>query len=131
MSDQHLVLDASALIELLLAGPLGMAVADRVDGAILHAPGHLDGEVLSGLGRLNRAGALTAGRVARHLGAIAAAPIERHPLAGLLAGAWRRRQHIRLADALYVELSAQLGVPLVTTDARLGRTERTAQVVGA
>jgi predicted nucleic acid-binding protein len=37
----------------------------------------------------------------------------------LLLGAWARRHRLRLADALYVELAAQLECPLVTTDRRL------------
>ncbi|HUZ22124.1 MAG TPA: type II toxin-antitoxin system VapC family toxin [Acidimicrobiales bacterium] len=116
---EQAVVDASAFVDLLLGGPLGDAVARRVSGRRIHGPAHLDAEVLSALGRLNRAGALRASTVATMLGHLADAPIERHPLAGLLAGAWGRRSNLRLADALYVELAAALDVPLVTTDARL------------
>jgi predicted nucleic acid-binding protein len=48
------------------------------------------------------------------------APIERHPVRGLIAGAWARRHQLRLADALYVELAVVRGSALVTTDRRLG-----------
>lgn len=50
---------------------------------------------------------------------LAEAPMQQHPLASLLPGAWRRRPELRLADALSVELAVSLGVPLVTTDGRL------------
>jgi predicted nucleic acid-binding protein len=129
LADQHLVLDASALVDLVLGERLGAAVAARIEGAALHAPAHIDAEVLSGLGRLHRAGHLAPATVVRQLDAVAAAPLQRHPVADLLGGAWRRRARVRLADALYVELAAELGVPLVTTDARLGRAVRMAQVV--
>jgi predicted nucleic acid-binding protein len=113
------VLDASALVDLLLGNPLGGAVGRRLAGQSLHAPGHIDAEVLSALGRLNRAGNLDDDTVARLLGRLVEAPIERHPLPDLVAGAWARRHQLRLAGALYVELAAARGVALVTTDRRL------------
>ena len=62
---------------------------------------------------------------------VAAAPIDRHPVAEMLRGAWTRRTQLRLADALYVELAVRLGVPLVTTDAALGRAASVAEVISA
>ncbi|MGH9104017.1 MAG: type II toxin-antitoxin system VapC family toxin [Acidimicrobiales bacterium] len=130
MSDEILVIDASALVDLVLGEALGSAVRERVDGAALHAPAHLDAEVLSALGRMHRAGRLTSSLVARQLDAVAAAPIVRHLLPELLVRAWSHRSRLRLADALYVQLAADLAVPLVTTDARLGRAVRAAEVIG-
>jgi predicted nucleic acid-binding protein len=129
VSNERLVIDASALIDLVLGEDLGAAVRARVEGVVLHSPAHVDAEVLSALGRLHRAGKLTASAVNQQLAAIAAAPIERHLLPGLIPGAWRRRHRLRLADALYVELATTLGVPLVTTNGRLGRSARIAEVV--
>ncbi len=131
MSDDVFVIDASALVDLVLGEAVSVAVQSRVDGAVLHAPSHLDAEVLSGLGRLHRAGRLSAAFVSRRLDVVAAAPIVRHGVHGLLHGAWRRRSRLRLADALYVELADQLGVPLLTTDRALGRATRVAEVVTA
>ncbi len=129
MAEMHAVIDASALVDLLLGGALGAAVRERIDGAVLHAPAHVDAEVLSGLGRMHRAGVLPANAVARHLDNLVAAPVQRHPVSGLLPGAWKRRDRVRLADAVYVELAQALDVRLVTTDARLGRASRVADVV--
>jgi predicted nucleic acid-binding protein len=116
---ERLVVDASALVDLLAHPGPGRAITARLADGELHAPAHVDAEVLSGLGRLHRAGALTAEQVRMGLMNFAAAPVTRHALAPLLAGAWQRRHQLRLADALYAELAEALGVPLITTDARL------------
>lgn len=113
------VLDASAFVDLLLGNPLGVAVRARLAGQSLHAPGHVDAEVLSALGRLSRGGHLDDDTVTRLLGRAVEAPIARHPVQELVTGAWARRSQLRLADALYVELAAVRGAPLVTTDRRL------------
>jgi predicted nucleic acid-binding protein len=115
----EVVIDASAMVDLLLGGPIGNAVAARVSAHVLHGPAHLDAESLSALGRLHRAGELAADTVGTLLNRLASAPVVRHPIAELLAGAWARRSNLRLADALYVELASTLGLALVTTDARL------------
>jgi len=129
MSVEQLVLDASALIDLLRESEA--LVRSRVDGRSLHAPAHLDAEVLSGLGRLHRAGLVDAQAVNAALAAVAAAPITRHDVTSLLEGAWARRDQLRLADALYVELAERLTARLITTDARLGRATDIAEVVTA
>ena len=112
------VTDASAVVDLLVGGSLGAAVGARLRGHALHAPAHLDGEVLSALGRLHRASTVDADAVEVVLARLAAAPIRRHPVPPLLAGAWARRHQLRLADALCVELAAPY-CRLVTTDRRL------------
>lgn len=127
---EDVVVDASAMIDLLV-GEKAPAVRRRLAGTVLHAPAHLDAEVLSALGRLHRAGHLTADEVAVHLGAVAEAPIERHPLPALLPVAWVRRETLRLADALYVALADALGMRLVTTDARLAAVVPIADLVDA
>jgi predicted nucleic acid-binding protein len=126
---ESIVVDASAMVEALIGTPLGAAVRTRFRGCELHAPAHLDAEVLSALGRLNRAGELDAEPVAAALGELAVAPIVRHHLANLLAGAWSASDQLRLADAIYVELSKALDAALVTTDERLARASANAELV--
>jgi predicted nucleic acid-binding protein len=127
---EALVLDASAVVEALLGTDLGVKVRGRMRGCQLHAPAHLDAEVLSALGRLHRAGELEQSAVAAALDELAAAPIERHQLASLLSGAWGRRENQRLLDALYSELAASLdSSALLTTDARLARAENRAELI--
>lgn len=110
------------MVEALLGTAAGTAVRARMRGCELHAPAHLDAEVLSALGRLHRAGELAATAAAAAVAEVATAPIHRHPLARLLSGAWDAREELRLVDALYVELASSLGsLPLLTTDRRLAR----------
>ncbi len=115
----EVVIDASAIVDLLLDNELGGAVGKRLAGHALHAPAHLDAEVLSALGRLHRAGDLEARDVESRLRALAGAPIQRHGVSDLLIDCWARRHQLRLADDLYVQLAVSLDLPLITTDPRL------------
>ena len=125
------VVDASVIVDLVADTPHAPAIADLLAGRGLHAPAHVDAEVLSALGRMERAGRLTARRASRALELGARTPIARSPLPELLDGAWRRRRGLRMSDALYVEMAEQLGLELVTTDRRLARTYAGALFVGA
>ncbi len=112
------------MVEALLGTDLGREVRTRMRGHELHAPAHMDAEVLSALGRLNRAGEIDQASVESALQEFAAAPVRRHPLANLLSGAWARRENQRLVDALYTQLGTSLGsIPVLTTDARLARSD--------
>jgi predicted nucleic acid-binding protein len=126
---ETVILDACATVEVLIGTQLGGAVRTRLAGCELHAPAHLDAEVLSALGRLHRAGQLDAATVSSALNELANAPIVRHHLAGLLAGAWSTRDQLRLVDALYVELSVALQAVLLTTDGRLARVRAGVELV--
>jgi predicted nucleic acid-binding protein len=107
------------MVDLLLDNDVAGAVRRRLAGHALHAPAHLDAEVLSALGRLHRAGDLEAEHVESRLRDFADAPIQRHDVNNLLIGAWSRRHQLRLVDALYVQLAVVRDVLLVTTDRRL------------
>ena len=125
----EVVVAASAIVDLLLDNEPGASVRRRLAGHALHAPAHLDAEVLSALGRLHGAGDLEAGDVESRLRGLAAAPTERHDVSDLLVGTWARRQQLRLVDALYVQLAVSRDLPLVTTDCRLASAP-SADVVG-
>ena len=115
-SAERVVIDASALVDLLVGSPLAGEIRHRLGRTELHGPAHLDAEVLSALGRLHRAGHLSARQAAIRIDRLATAPIERHPLPPLLPGAWRLRGSLRLVDALYAALANELGAPIVTSD---------------
>ena len=119
-----IVVDASAAVELLLRTPAGDRVAEALAAPPVAAPAHVDGEVLSALGRLVRAGEVAADAVPPMLDALARAPLVRYPLPPLLAPAWGLRANLTLRDALYVALARRLGATLLTADSRLARAPR-------
>lgn len=127
----YCVVDAGALLELLLrtlrAGAVQAAVADRR----LAAPAVIDAEILSALRGLERAHAVTPARAAQAVEDLRVAPIERFGLEPLLARAWGLRDHLPAYDALYVALAVELGCPLVTTDDRIPSPRLPAEVIHA
>jgi predicted nucleic acid-binding protein len=48
-------------------------------------------------------------------------PLRRSPHSFLLESAWRMRARVSFYDALYLALGAELGLPVITQDARLAR----------
>lgn len=124
-----LICDASVMVALLTSTSAVEPIARRLRGSVVHVPAHFDAEVLSALGRLHRSGAITAEDVTRYLERLAAAPYERHALAPLLAAAWQRRGNVRLVDALYLALSDQLGMPILTLDRGMAASAPRAELV--
>jgi predicted nucleic acid-binding protein len=117
-----LLVDASALVELLRATDLGERVAAELRGRSLAAPAHLDAEVLSALGRHVRGGWTSPDAVERALGRLRLLPIERLPLPPLLQRAWGLRESIALRDGLYVAGAEAVRGALLTLDDRLARS---------
>jgi predicted nucleic acid-binding protein len=130
---EHVVVHASAVLDLLVNHKVGPTLESRLHGCTLHAPGHIDVEVSAGLERLAMAGLLTTDAVRRLADTLAVAPIERHSIATLLSGAWQRRSKlpsVPVEAALYVELASTLHAKLVTTDAELVRASPASELVG-
>lgn len=119
MTARLLVVDASAVVEVLRRTRLGDRVAAAMRGATLAAPAHLDAEVLSALGRLARAGTVDPAAVDRSLARLARLPAQRYPLPPLVRRAWSLRENIALRDGLYVACAEALGATLLTLDGRL------------
>lgn len=113
------VLDAAALLDLLVARDFGLLVESRVATAELHVCAHVEAEVWSVVRRLERDGILASSECERHLATLAAAPIERHPVSEVLERAWCRRNAEWLVDVLSFQLAISLGATLVTTDPRM------------
>lgn len=126
---EAVIVDASAMVDFLVGSAVATSVEARLRGHELHVPAHFDAEVLSALGRLQRAGEMTTRQVSARLRHVAAAPVQRHLLTPLLTDAWKLRHNLRLVDALYVELANRLDASIVTTDAGLAAAASTAQLV--
>lgn len=115
------VLDASAWVDLALGRPDASWVRGQLALASIAVPAHARAEVFSALGRHFRAGTLDSRGTEQALDAVTGLRCAEHSVAELIMGAWRRRDNLGLADALYVELASQLDTMVITTDRRLAR----------
>ena len=114
-----IVIDNSALIEVLVGEPADSQLSRRLIVSSGCAPEVIDAEALNTLRRLNRRGVLTDQQATAAMVKVIDSPIHRVPHRGLLPRAWELRDSVAGADALYLALAEQLGVPLVTCDAKL------------
>jgi len=119
-----IVVDASAILELLLATDRAESVALRAlsPGERLQAPHLLDIEVAQALRRLVQFKGITAARAKQALDDFAAFVIERHAHRDLLPRIWQLRSSLTAYDAAYVALAEALDAPVLTCDAKLARS---------
>ena len=113
------VLDASAVVDLLLRNRRGRQVAQHLEDDLV-APELLDVEVTSAMARLTRGGLISESEARQALGALVRLPARRISTTPLVPRVWELRQALRVADAFYVACATALAAPLLTTDARLG-----------
>lgn len=118
-----IVLDASAVVELVLGSPRGATVRARVEhpDESLHAPHLLDVEVASVLRRYQLSGELSAEDGREALADLAGLDIARYPHDLLLPRVWELRTSVTAYDAVYLALAELLEAPLLTLDRRLAR----------
>lgn len=118
-----IVLDASAVVEVLMATRVGASVVRRVqaDDALPHSLSLVDLEVASALRRLVRLGALDARRGGEAIRDLLDFALVRFPPLPLLGRIWQLRERMTPYDAAYVALAEELGAPLLTVDGRLAR----------
>lgn len=115
------VVDASAVLEVLLRTPAAPAIEARLfaGGEVLHAPHLIDLEIAQVLRRYASAGQITADRGRTALVDFTDFPIRRYPHDILLPRIWDLRNNLTAYDAAYVALAEVLGTPLLTRDERL------------
>jgi predicted nucleic acid-binding protein len=118
-----IVLDASAVVELLLGTELGRWIAVRIaDPALgLHAPHLMDVEVAQALRRYVQEGELDRGTARAALADLHSLDIERHAHEPLLDRVWALRENLTAYDAVYVALAEALDATLMTCDGGLAR----------
>ncbi len=117
-----IVLDASALVDVVLDQPAAAWVLDQIVDDPVSAPAHQPAEVLAALAHLVRAHEIGEDAARAALDEAAALPQDLiEPTAAQLRRAFALRGGIRVLDGLYVALADELDCPLVTTDARLAR----------
>ncbi|WP_431784479.1 type II toxin-antitoxin system VapC family toxin [Streptomyces chumphonensis] len=123
-----IVIDSSAVVMFLTdGGAIGRQLRARIareDG--LHAPHLLDTEVASallGMARGTRDGVPKLGKAVldEHIKTYTALRVERHEAMSLLPRVRVLHANLSAYDATYVALAETLGVPFVTTDARIKR----------
>lgn len=116
-----IVVDASALIELLLNTPAGGRIGRRLfaPGETLHAPHVVDLEITQVLRRYARSGEIDAERGRLALEDLGDLPMTRYPHDIFLTRIWELRHNVTAYDAAYLSLAEALPAPLLTRDRAL------------
>jgi predicted nucleic acid-binding protein len=116
-----IVVDASAVLDLILLRSNASRIADAMRGQSIAAPELIMVETCSALARLERAGELRT-----HDADVAIRDVREMPIwlvghSPLHGRAWTLRGSLRLADAFYVACAELLTASLLTSDGRLAR----------
>jgi predicted nucleic acid-binding protein len=116
-----IVVDASALVEVLLHGPKAESVARILfaAGQTMHAPHLIDIEVAHVLRRYAMRGDIASGRSVTALSDLTSLRLKRYPHKVFLPRIWELRNNLSAYDAVYVSLAEVLDAPLITCDRRL------------
>ena len=116
-----IVVDASALIEVLLRTPAAPAVESHMfaPGQTLHAPHLLDIEVAQVIRKYAARGEIDAERGRLALEDLGDLKLHRYPHEFLLPRIWSLRSNVTAYDAAYIALAEALDAALLTRDHRL------------
>jgi predicted nucleic acid-binding protein len=114
-----IVVDASAIVELLLRTQPGERVEAAMRAEPAYAPSLIDAEIVSAVARLERKGVIAPRDAAAIIERWAKATVIRVDTSGLIADVWRRRTSMSTYDAFYIALAERIDGTLVTGDRRL------------
>lgn len=115
------VVDASAMVEIVQSSPTGRAVASRLVGEAVAAPDVIDVEVASAIRRQQRAGRMDEDEVSRALDLLLDWPADRIPSRLLVRGTRRWWPNVTAYDALYLAVAVARQARVLTCDGRLAR----------
>lgn len=121
-----IVLDASAVVELLTGGRLADSIERDLMGRreSFIAPHLLDVEVASALRALAASRQVDSHRAGQFLEGLATLPALRYPHTPLLGRIWELRHNFTAYDATYIALAEATDSVLYTTDAKLSKGHR-------
>jgi predicted nucleic acid-binding protein len=117
-----IVVDASAVIDILIGSPRSPRLISAIRDDSLMAPELIDVEVCSALARLERTSILTRDQSNEAFELFMELPLQRISHRDLRGDAWRLRHAVRIADAFYLACAVALDAPLLTMDERLMRS---------
>lgn len=116
------VLDASAMIELFVRDETNPDLRRRVLSGAGVAPELIDVESASVIRRMVLRREIAAAEAGEALDEIRDSPVSRIPHRPLVGRVWELRETLTAYDAAYVGLAELFGVPLLTCDAKLARS---------
>ena len=114
-----LVVDASAVAEILFGTEAGRRAALLIDGHALLAPQHLTAEVVSVVRGWSLSQQITDEQASRAFREFDALGVEQVPMMSMLPAVYALRRNISAYDAMYVVLARAARCSLLTLDARL------------
>ena len=116
-----IVVDSSAILEVLLRSQAGLEIEKRIFSPheTLYAPHLLDLEVAQVLRRYYSFGEMESERGQEALEDLVDLPINRYPHNAFLPRIWELRHNMTAYDAVYIALAETLPAPLITRDTRL------------
>ena len=114
-----IVIDASAVLEILARTAAGLELETVLLDSDLHAPHVIDLEVLNAIGRWERTGVIRRGEAAPILDAFLSMGITRYSHTPFAQPIWELRHNLTAYDAAYLTLARALDARLVTMDSAL------------
>ena len=115
------VLDAGAVVEVLLGTVRGEAIYDHIRGSATAAPHLIRIEVLQALRKGVALGRLSAARAGEAVSDLEGLRVTLFPHEPLVQRIWSLRANASAYDAAYLALAEALEAPLVTVDGGLKR----------
>jgi predicted nucleic acid-binding protein len=119
-----IVVDASAMVDVLVDEPVNDDLLRAINDNELHAPALLDFEIASALRGHYLGRRLTARRLDVAVDDYRAMSVKRHHMFAVLKPMLALRDSFTVYDAAYIVLAQALDAPLVTADAKLLEARR-------